>query len=275
MIKVKINGETFNSSYKVFSGGEVQTKIDFQDVAWSDALLINATLKCSDDVVSLLQVNDIVRRRFPRSSVALRMKYAPYARQDRVCAEGESLACKVFATMINSCKFTTVYISDCHSDVLPALINNCLNQSVEEIIKCHIKDLDTILSKTKCVLVSPDAGSNKKVFNLAKAYGGLEVIRADKCRDTSTGEITDTEVFCDNLQGKHCIIVDDICDGGYTFLKLAEKLKEKGAGIITLFVTHGIFSKGEKVFDGLIDNIYTTDSFAEIDQFEKIKVVKI
>jgi ribose-phosphate pyrophosphokinase len=56
-----------------------------------------------------------------------------------------------------------------------------------------------------------------------------------------------------------CLIVDDICDGGATFVALARKLREAGAIEVSLFVTHGIFSKG-KDLEG-IDNIYTTGSF--------------
>ena len=166
-------------------------------------------------------------------------------------------------------------VADCHSDVLPALINNCENIPVAKIIKRSIKDLDIILDRTDCVLVSPDAGANKKVLSVAKAYGGLKVIRADKVRNTSTGEITGTEVYCDDLSGAHCVIIDDICDGGYTFIKLAEKLKEKGAGMITLYVTHGIFSKGFDVFDGLIDKVYTTNSFVGEINDPKFKVYVI
>jgi len=68
-------------------------------------------------------------------------------------------------------------------------------------------------------------------------------------------------VKVDSLEGRTAIITDDICDGGYTFIKVAEQLKAKGASKVILFVTHGIFSKGLGVFDGLIDHVFTTDSF--------------
>ena len=65
----------------------------------------------------------------------------------------------------------------------------------------------------------------------------------------------------ESLEGRTAIITDDICDGGYTFIKVAEQLKAKGASKVILFVTHGIFSKGLDVFEGLIDHVYTTTSF--------------
>ena len=63
------------------------------------------------------------------------------------------------------------------------------------------------------------------------------------------------------MDGRIAVITDDICDGGYTFIKVAEQLKAKGADKVVLFVTHGIFAKGLDVFDGLIDHVFTTDSF--------------
>ncbi len=273
MIRIEINGHKFTAKHFVFSGGEVQTSIAGLDNRnWENMINIEAHLQSSDDIISLLQVNDILVRKFPESRRNLSMAYAPYARQDRACAEGESLACKVFATMINSCNFGEVTVVDCHSDVLPALLNNCRNISALQVIQ--ISELSTILMKTDCVLVSPDAGANKKVNEVGVAYQ-VPIIRADKSRDVKTGAITGTEVFCDNLQGKHCIIVDDICDGGFTFVKLAEALKAKGAGMITLYVTHGIFSKGLEVFDGLIDHVYTTTSFRSDVVSNKLRTIRI
>lgn len=114
-------------------------------------------------------------------------------------------------------------------------------------------------------LISPDAGSNKKIFDLAKSinYTG-EIIRCDKLRDISTGKIIETIVYKDDLKGRDVIIVDDICDGGNTFIQLAKVLKQKNAGKIYLVVTHGIFSAG---FDGLgeyFDGIYCTNSVKDV-----------
>ena len=90
---------------------------------------------------------------------------------------------------------------------------------------------------------------------------------------TATGNITKTTVLHDDFGGKDCVIVDDICDGGRTFIELAKVLKERGAGKIGLFVTHGIFSQGVGVlFDNGIDFIYTTDSFDQSDKINEPRV---
>ena len=88
------------------------------------------------------------------------------------------------------------------------------------------------------------------------------------------GAITGTEAYCDDLEGQSVVIADDIADGGYTFIKLAEKLKEKGAGKIFLYVSHGIFSKGlDVLLDAGIDCVYTTDSFCDRTSTDKLKII--
>jgi len=97
-------------------------------------------------------------------------------------------------------------------------------------------------------------------------YLDVGVIDASKVRDVKTGEILYTSVNYQEggLKGKNVLIVDDICDGGRTFIELARVLENYNeANSVDLYVTHGIFSKGLGVFDGLIDKIYTPNSWIE------------
>ncbi len=268
---INVNGEDFVPEVKVFAGGEVNVSLPKD---WWIAphieetrVLITATLKSSDDIMALLLLTDAIRqcKSYLRLPITLHMKYCPYARQDRVCNRGEALSIKVFANLINGCDFDRVLIWDAHSDVSAALIDNCINVSASGII--NNSELGNTLEKTYCVLISPDAGANKKVLGISKDFGGVPVVRADKSRDLKTGEITGTEVYCEDLKGNHCIVIDDICDGGRTFIELAKALKAKGAGMLTLYVTHGIFSYGavEKLKEAGYDHIYTTDSFYQLN----------
>jgi len=67
----------------------------------------------------------------------------------------------------------------------------------------------------------------------------VNFIKCDKTRNPATGEIIDFNVYSDNLNGAPLFIIDDICSNGGTFLGLAQKLKDKGAGDLHLIVTHG------------------------------------
>jgi ribose-phosphate pyrophosphokinase len=250
----------------LFSGGEIQVKLKPLKVAnyitSDDWVVYDVKIQSPSDIIELFLLDDAIQEQYGYKSRSLFMSYLPYARQDRVCDKGEALSIRVFANLINSLNFDWVRIVDAHSDVGPALIKNCENVPVEDILSKHLAD--EILGKNAdqyVYLVSPDAGADKKVLRVSQKLGGVPIIKADKVRDVKTGNITHTAVHCDDLVGNDCFIVDDVIDGGRTFIELAKKLKEKNAGKISLYATHGIFSKGLGVFDGLIDEIYTTDSF--------------
>ena len=76
----------------------------------------------------------------------------------------------------------------------------------------------------------------------------------------SDGSITDL-VLSGDVSDKKVIVVDDICDGGATFLKLAEILKQRNVKSMELFVTHGIFTKGTECLTSVYKTVYTTNSY--------------
>ncbi len=170
-------------------------------------------------------------------------------------AEDEPFSLKIFCDLLNSQKFESVTIYDPHSDVTPALIDNC------EIIQQW--DIARMVLPQEYfnnyLFVSPDAGAYKKVSKLM--HDDSRIAIGVKNRDAS-GNITHTDVFSPApIEGQDCLIVDDICDGGRTFIELAKTLKDKGAKSVTLYITHGIFSKGVDALKPHIDRVHTTNSF--------------
>lgn len=236
-----------------FSGGEVQVRAL---VTRSHAdYLICADLRDTHGVMELLLVTDALRRQGVKRLI-LEMRYLPYARQDRVCASGEALSLKVFADLINAQRYDKVTVWDCHSDVGTALINNL------DHIDQSCLALPTALALEGCVLVAPDSGALKKVMSLAKK-SFRDFVRADKTRNPSTGAIDGTVVYSEHVGDRNFLIVDDICDGGRTFIELAKALRPLTSGEIYLYVTHGIFSAGLNVFDGVIDRVYVANPFVD------------
>ena len=234
--------------YKVFKfpTGEVQVVLTKYYPKRTQTTITGSVLS-SDNLMELLQLNDALIRAGYKE-IHLIMPYCAYSRQDRVCNYGESFSLKVFAQLINSCNFASVTTWDNHSDVSTALINTCTN--------IHIKDLIEPVSNNEYdYLVSPDAGANKKVFALSQAMK-IPMIRADKIRDTSTGNIIDTQVYTtkEKIEGKRLLIVDDICAGGRTFKELAQKIKSIANCNIDLYVTHGFFNNSVDVIDSLVDS---------------------
>lgn len=213
---------------------EVGREVELRADLWSPA-----------DVMDMLLTVDALRRAGARE-IRLEIPYFPYARQDRVANLGEALGVKVMADLVNGLRVDSVTVWDPHSDVTPALLDRC-----RVIPQWHFT---AALSGTWDAFVAPDAGAWKKAYDGAAARG-IPMIPALKHRDTRTGEITGT-VCPGDFTGKRLLIVDDICDGGRTFIDLAVVLKNQGAASVDLFVTHGIFSRGEDILRPHIDAIY-------------------
>ena len=207
-------------------------------------------------------------------NISLTVPYVMGARSDRKFDTGGiNYIRTVIAPIINSQGYESVFVLDPHSDVIEACINNCKVTSNVVFAASQIHSLvynegsgyTSILDKLS--IVSPDAGSNKKIKDVMKRVSTFNkenkvtLIKCDKTRELSTGKITGFEVFSNDVEGRHCVIVDDICDGGGTFIGLAAKLKDMGATSVYLVVTHGIFSRGVEPLLDFIDGVFTTDSF--------------
>lgn len=243
-----------------FAGGERHVQLDAHPTAEHEELTIRARLNSSDDVFDLLLIENALRYQFGQALVLnLEVPYLPYARQDRVCSPGQSFSLEVFARLLASLNLKTMATWDCHSQVGIAL-TGAQNVSLADIVLSN-SQTTSLLRRKKSVLVSPDKGAIARCTELQRALDLDQIIFCEKRRDPASGKILKTEVLADDLTGKTAVIVDDICDGGYTFIKIAEQLKNKNVERIVLFVTHGIFSKGLDVFDGLIDEVVTTTSF--------------
>ena len=245
----------FFKSFK-FSDGTWFIKFD-EDLLTSLSAII--TFRGNDIMLLVSAVNAL--NNMGVEDIALSMPYALGARQDRIMTSGEVFGAKVYASIINSLNFSAVNYYDPHSDVIVALTNNAVVDNNHDFIGIVV----SYLNLEDVTLISPDAGAQKKIYSLAQHLSNnytVNIVKADKVRDVATGKISSTKVYADNLQGKPCLIVDDICDGGTTFIKLAEELRNvHKADEIYLAVSHGIFSKGViPIFKSGISKIFTTAS---------------
>lgn len=244
-----------------FPGGELQVEVvDFPKVL-NDHVVVITRIQSSDDLVQLILVKQVIDQTTNVESKGLVLPYFPYARQDRIAENNQAFSLRAMTDLINHLNFDQVTVVDPHSDVTAALLDNVEVVDQVDVVLKH----DTLrfwLSQSSSLLVSPDAGSSKKAERIAKALN-KSVITAGKTRNFQTGEITGTVIHNPEMitPNSDLIIVDDICDGGRTFIELAKTLKAHNPRSISLYVTHGIFSKGFEVFDGLITQIFTTDSF--------------
>ncbi len=258
---IYINGlkiESFN-----FPGGECHVKVLPSDITENYTYIL-AYLESSDSIMQLLMTVDAVRQVYPNTRIILTIPYFPYARQDRVCNEGEAFSVKVMANLINNMKCQSVTIYDPHSQVTVDLLNNCHVIPLSSLlVKSFLAD---IIMEKDMTIVSPDKGAKEKVSSVARMLGQRLVV-GSKVRDPKTGHISGTAVEGD-VSGQDCIILDDICDGGRTFIELSKVLKNKGAAKIYLCVTHGIYSKGLDVLREHFNHLYCYNSLISSDQMD-------
>jgi ribose-phosphate pyrophosphokinase len=199
------------------------------------------------------------------STVSLYTPYFMGARSDRKFSEGSVNYLKqVICPIINAQNFNTVLVLDPHSDVLEACLNNYQKLDNHTVVKHALTDIDNKNgAQERIVLVSPDAGAYKKIFDVAQKFDITNVVTAMKHRDIKTGKITHTEIPDITKYGENhkFVIVDDICDGGRTFIELAKEIRKHNTiSDIYLIVTHGIFSAGFEELGRHFTKIYTTNS---------------
>jgi len=261
-----------NIDYSVFkfSAGELNVTLDVKLPVNVKMIRISGSILSSDNLMELLLLKNALDNFYETNKIILDLFYTAYSRQDRIMQTGDSFSLKVFTNLINLMNFTKVFMYDNHSDVSTALIERGHNLS--PIIIAGRTIGEHIEKHEIQYIVSPDAGSNKKSFELSKYYQ-IPMIRADKRRDLS-GQIVETILFADDLENKNVIITDDICDGGRTFIELSKALKLANSGEITLYVTHGIFSQGLDVIFENIDYVITTTSFEKKHDEEELEKYK-
>lgn len=287
---IKVNNE-FIAVPMSFSGGEVQADTKSLESIVNDLIMndlfngktdvitITANIKDSDDFIALLQIkealdNILISR--PEVKIHLKMPYLPYARYDRRMHSIDSFSLKVFTNILNAAKFDSVIIDDCHSDVGVSLIDKVVHREQKDLFSdmYHRKMYKYVAMEKIDAIIAPDMGAVKKAGKIAE-YLGVPLIVANKVRDLSTGKILKYEILNATEIPDKVFIVDDICDGGATFLLLADELKKLNKNVhISLYVTHGIFSKGLDVILDKIDKVYAYNLWSDAGDHSKVNQEK-
>lgn len=258
-----------NFKHFTFPGGEEHIRIDKEHsdlIESADNMLIVGDMVSSSGILKTFLATDAVRSYNPKINISLFAPYFPYARQDRRMISGEPFSVKIMSNLINEQKYNIVEIFDPHSDVTSALINNVNVITNAPFINNVYHSIASKYGDNNCI-ISPDAGAEKKVYNtISKLQLNTPIVCCTKKRDVVSGKILNSEIPSNSdITGKNCIILDDIIDGGYTFIELAKKLKQNGANKIILAISHGILSNGLDKLKENIDHIYITDSVNSIN----------
>lgn len=269
-----VNPETSNIKYKISKFPDGQQTVDLTE--WSDVerfsggVRINTRLNSFNDLEILICATKALRN-ITNKPITLYVPYFLGSRSDRKFVNGGVNYLKqVICPIINSLNFESVIVMDPHSDVLEACLNNFSKVNNFALVDDALSYLIGDDEEDQVVLVSPDAGAYKKVFDVAQEFRISNIVTATKVRDLKTGAILRTEVpTLDQHKDLKYIIIDDICDGGRTFIELAKAIKEqRPTAKVYLVVTHGIFSAGYSELGQYFEEIYTTNSYKDISEVE-------
>lgn len=253
-----MNFEDFNAFG--FSGGERHVELTGMNLPASQMGTLTARIRNSSDLMDLILITDVLRERGIQPAV-LDLPYMPYARQDRRTTDWSPFSLKVVANLVNDLGYRKVRVYEPHSVATSLLINSCevvtFDRAAQEFINSR--------AAFDAVLLAPDAGAVPRTERVAQACG-LPMAIAIKKRDPQTGRLRIVDVFGD-IDGRSVIVLDDICDGGATFIQLAEFVAGR-VDLMRLFVAHGIFSKGIEPLREYYHEIGTTDSFYQGSEVE-------
>jgi ribose-phosphate pyrophosphokinase len=184
------------------------------------------------------------------------------------------------AWLINALNYDYVHVFEPHSDVAAGLIRNVEVLSMQGMVRQVIESLQAPTFDQELLLLAPDAGASKRVSGILHhcldrpCIGKLlpEMGQALKHRDPATGRLK-VSFVSENVRGRRVLIVDDICDGGATFVELAHVLKQMEVKEIHLVVAHGIFSKSiNPLVEAGISTIHASDSLHQSSITHRIRL---
>ncbi len=253
-----------NTNIKKFADGEIYVEIN-ENIRGNSVFVIQSTATpANDNLMELLLCIDALRRSSAKNITAV-IPYFGYARQDRKVVPRTSISAKLVSNLITNAGAHRVVTVDLHAGQIQGFfdmpVDNLFTTPLfARYIKKNIKSRDLIC-------VSPDAGGIERTRGLAtKIHADLAII--DK-RRPEPGKSKVMNIV-GNVQGKDCIIVDDIIDSGGTIVNAADALVKKGAKNIYVFITHAVLSGDaiNKLQKSKIKKLIITDS---IDNSKKIR----
>jgi ribose-phosphate pyrophosphokinase len=240
-----------------FSDGETMVEIQ-ENVRGRDIFIIQSTCAPTNDTIMELMIMADALRRASAAKITAVVPYFGYARQDRrVRSARVPITAKIVADMMASVGISRLVTVDLHADQ----IQGFFYMPVDNLYSTPIM-LEDILKKSyqNIMVVSPDVGGVIRARAIAKRIPGADLAIIDK-RRPQPNEAQVMHIIGD-VEGRDCIIVDDIIDTASTLCKAVEALKEHGAARVAAYITHPVLSgKAIKNIEAsLLDDLVVTDT---------------
>lgn len=255
-----------------FNDGEIFVEV-FENVRGEDMFILQSTSNpANDNLMELLIMADALRRSSAERITAV-IPYFGYARQDRRTKARTPISAKLVANLLTEAGIERVLTMDLHA----AQIQGFFDIPVDNLYAAPVFALDmahNFGNMDKVTVVSPDVGGVARARELAKRIGA-ELAIVDKRRN-KPGEIAEMTVIGE-VEGRRCVIVDDICDTAGTLCKAADTLIEAGASDVYSFITHGVLSGPavERITNSSMKQLVITDSIQATEAVANCPKIRI
>ena len=259
-----------------FSDGELKVEIE-ENVRGHDTFIIQSTCAPTNkNVMEIMLIADALKRSSASKITAI-VPYYGYARQDRrVRSARVPISAKVVADMFASVGIDRVLTIDLHSETIQGFFDMPADNVYAT--KFMVDDIKENNDRNEVIVVSPDVGGVVRSRALAKLLDDTDLAIIDKRRDAANQ--SEVMNIIGEIEGKVCIVPDDIIDTAGTLCNAAIALKEKGAKAVKAYITHPVLSGPaiERINDSAIDELVVTNSIPlnkEAQKCSKIRVISI
>ena len=254
-----------------FSDGEIQVEIQ-ENVRGKNVVVIQSTCAPTNDNVMELMIMIDALKRASASRITAVIPYFGYARQDRRPRSARvAISARIVANMLQSVAgIERVLTMDLHADQ----IQGFFDIPVDNIYASPVLLADLQQQKSKdLIIVSPDIGGVVRARAMAKQLS-CDLAIIDKRRPKAN--VSEVMHLIGEVEGRHCVIMDDIIDTGGTLCKAAEALKERGAKGVTAYCTHAVLSGGAvaRIAASQLDELVVTDTIPLTDEARQIKKIR-
>ncbi|NCO03413.1 MAG: ribose-phosphate pyrophosphokinase [Alphaproteobacteria bacterium] len=261
------------ASMRRFSDMEVFVEIQ-ENVRGEDVFVIQSTsFPTNDNLMELLISIDALRRGSARRITAV-LPYFGYARQDRKTGSRTPITAKLVANLITSAGADRVLTLDLHAGQIQGFFDIPTDNLIASPVL--VPDIEEkFAGKDNIVMVSPDVGGVVRARAIAKRMSmTADLAIIDKRREKAG--ISEVMNVIGDVEGKHCIMVDDIVDSAGTLCNAADALKQMGALSVDAYVVHGVLSGGAiaRVKESALESLIITDSIAATESVKMASNIK-
>ena len=259
-----------------FSDGEIKVQIE-DNVRGHDTFIIQSTCTPQNkNLMELMLLADALKRS-SASRITAVVPYYGYARQDRrVRSARVPISAKVVADMFSSVGIDRVLTIDLHSETIQGFFDMPADNVYAA--KLMVDDIKANNERKDIVLVSPDVGGVVRTRAIAKLLDDSDLAIIDKRR--AAANQSEVMNIIGDIEGKVCIVPDDIIDTAGTLCNAANALKDKGAKAVKAYITHPVLSGPaiERLEKSEIDELVVTNSIPlsqEAEKCSKIRVISL